>query len=396
MKLPSFKVQILVIIALLLLISGYITHAFFINSFRDYEKDMNSFDLYKKTHNFYLDNKDVIDKEEMRDILQSINQSELTTYLFERRMTQISTSYLIVSSIIFFLIFFVLLHVLSRPLIRLRKATKKVRAGDLNVRVKENRISPINHLIVSFNEMVKELEANRDKLLKAEKDMMWREMAQVVAHEIKNPLTPLQLSIERLEIKYEKCDNENFNKTFAESLSVIHEEIDNLKHLVQEFSRFARMPSSNYEFYDIHSQVQEIIKPYKESANIYLEIKNSLPKFYGDKLQIKQVFVNLLQNAMDALDKNGKIFVKLNYEDNKFMFTIRDTGKGLSKQEKSEIFRPYYTTKEKGTGLGLAIVRRIIKQHQGEIKVNSKKGAGTVFVLTFTEHDKKLFNDNQD
>jgi len=396
MKLPSFKVQILVIIALLLLISGYITHAFFINSFRDYEKDMNSFDLYNKTHNFYLDNKDVIDKEEMRDILQSINQSELTTYLFERRMTQISASYLIVSSIIFFLIFFVLLHVLSRPLIRLRKATKKVRAGDLNVRVKENRISPINHLIVSFNEMVKELEANRDKLLKAEKDMMWREMAQVVAHEIKNPLTPLQLSIERLEIKYEKCDNENFNKTFAESLSVIHEEIDNLKHLVQEFSRFARMPSSNYEFYDIHSQVQEIIKPYKESANIYLEIKNSLPKFYGDKLQIKQVFVNLLQNAMDALDKNGKIFVKLNYEDNKFMFTIRDTGKGLSKQEKSEIFRPYYTTKEKGTGLGLAIVRRIIKQHQGEIEVNSKKGAGTVFVLTFTEHDKKLFNDNQD
>jgi len=396
MKLPSFKVQILVIIALLLLISGYITHAFFINSFRDYEKDMNSFDLYNKTHNFYLDNKDVIDKEEMRDILQSINQSELTTYLFERRMTQISASYLIVSSIIFFLIFFVLLHVLSRPLIRLRKATKKVRAGDLNVRVKENRISPINHLIVSFNEMVKELEANRDKLLKAEKDMMWREMAQVVAHEIKNPLTPLQLSIERLEIKYEKCDNENFNKTFAESLSVIYEEIDNLKHLVQEFSRFARMPSSNYEFYDIHSQVQEIIKPYKESANIYLEIKNSLPKFYGDKLQIKQVFVNLLQNAMDALDKNGKIFVKLNYEDNKFMFTIRDTGKGLSKQEKSEIFRPYYTTKEKGTGLGLAIVRRIIKQHQGEIEVNSKKGAGTVFVLTFTEHDKKLFNDNQD
>jgi len=396
MKLPSFKVQILVIIALLLLISGYITHAFFINSFRDYEKDMNSFDLYNKTHNFYLDNKDVIDKEEMRDILQSINQSELTTYLFERRMTQISASYLIVSSIIFFLIFFVLLHVLSRPLIRLRKATKKVRAGDLNVRVKENRISPINHLIVSFNEMVKELEANRDKLLKAEKDMMWREMAQVVAHEIKNPLTPLQLSIERLEIKYEKCDNENFNKTFAESLSVVHEEIDNLKHLVQEFSRFARMPSSNYEFYDIHSQVQEIIKPYKESANIYLEIKNSLPKFYGDKLQIKQVFVNLLQNAMDALDKNGKIFVKLNYEDNKFMFTIRDTGKGLSKQEKSEIFRPYYTTKEKGTGLGLAIVRRIIKQHQGEIEVNSKKGAGTVFVLTFTEHDKKLFNDNQD
>ena len=382
MKLPSFRIQIIIIISILLILSGFLTHSFFIYSFRNYEKDMNSFQLYKKVHDFYLENEKILDKEEMREILQNINQSELTTYLFERRMTQISTYYLIFSSLIFLVVFLVLLNVLTRPLIRLRKATKKVQKGDLSVRVRESRFSPINHLIISFNDMVKELELNRDKLIKAEKDMMWREMAQVVAHEIKNPLTPLQLSVERLEIKYHSHDKKEFELIFEDALSVIYEEIDNLRLLVQEFSKFARMPSSNFSRYKIQSQINEIINPYRDTANIQFHYGENLPKFYGDKLQMKQVFVNLMQNSIDAIhNNNGLIRIILKYEENKFIIVIEDNGIGLSPKEKEEIFRPYYTTKQKGTGLGLAIVKRIIKQHNGNIKVESKKNEGTKFII---------------
>lgn len=386
MKLPSFRIQIIIIISILLIFSGFLTHSFFIYSFRNYKKDMNSFKLYKKVHDFYLENEDVLDKEDMREILQSINQSELTTYLFERKMTQISAYYLIFSSLIFLGVFLVLLNVLTRPLIRLRKATKKVQKGDLSIRVRESRFSPINHLNVSFNDMIKELELNRDKLIKAEKDMMWREMAQVVAHEIKNPLTPLQLSIERLEMKYHDHNKKEFEKIFESALSVIYEEIDNLRLLVREFSKFARMPSSNFSNYELQSQIVEIIKPYRDSVKIQLDYNENIPKFYGDKLQMKQVFVNLIQNAIDAIEgKNGVIKINLKYKDNKFIIIIEDNGTGLSQKEKNEIFRPYYTTKQKGTGLGLAIVKRIINQHNGTIEVKSKKNVGTIFKITITQ-----------
>lgn len=381
MKLPSFRIQILIIIALLLIITAFLTHAFFISNFREYEKDMNSFELYNRVHDFYLKYEDVLDKEEMRGLLQNINQSELTTYLFERRMTQISIYYLIISSLIFFLIFLFLLNALTRPLIHLRKATKKVRKGDLSVRVKEIRLSPINHLIVSFNDMIQELESNRDQLIQAEKDLMWREMAQVVAHEIKNPLTPLQLSVERMEMKYGNYDKGDFDLVFDDALEVIYEEIENLRNLVQEFSKFARMPSSNLETYNIKSQVEEILNPYKDSVKISLQADSDLPKFYGDKLQIKQVFVNLIQNAIDALREKDEIFINLGYKNENFVFSVKDTGKGLSKKEKLKIFRPYYTTKQKGTGLGLAIVKRIVKQHGGSIEVISKVDQGTEFTI---------------
>lgn len=271
---------------------------------------------------------------------------------------------------------------LTRPLSRLQAAIRKVAKGDLSVRVKEAKLSPINDLIISFNKMTDELEASRDKLIQAEKDLMWREMAQVMAHEIKNPLTPLRLSAQRLEQKY-YSKSSNFDKVFTDSLEIINEEIDNLQTLVQEFSKFARMPSANYTKYNLNDQIKEIVKPYENQVDVQINLQENMPVFYGDKMQMKQVFVNLIQNALQSIKENGKISITTKYEPSKFIISVEDNGEGIKDEDINKIFRPYFTKREKGTGLGLAIVKRIVSQHNGRIDVKSEKGKGTKFTITF-------------
>jgi len=389
MKLPSFKLQIIVIMFILLVISGLFTRYFFMTQFNEYSKDITSLNLYDKVHDLYGKHKDSIDKEEVSPILIDINKIELTTYLFRKDMTLYSTLYVVISGLVVLIILLIFLTLITRPLNRLQEDTKKIASGDLTVRVRESRFSPINELIVSFNNMVDELESSRDKLLQAEKDMMWREMAQVMAHEIKNPLTPLRLSTERMEMKY-WGKSENFDKIFQDSMEVINEEINNLQHLVKEFSKFARMPSANFEEYDINEQIRDIIPPYRGKADITLTLDPEIPQFFGDKMQMKQVFVNLIQNAIQAMPARGIMEITSRYENGMFIFMIKDSGEGISPEDMERIFRPYYTTKEKGTGLGLSIVKRMINQHQGAIEVDSKKGEGTIFIIKINLRKKDI------
>ncbi|MDP8315739.1 MAG: ATP-binding protein [Candidatus Celaenobacter antarcticus] len=389
MKLPSFKLQIIVIMFILLVISGLFTRYFFMTQFNEYSKDITSLNLYDKVHDLYGKHKNSIDKEEVSPILIDINKIELTTYLFRKDMTLYSTLYVVISGLVVLIILLIFLTLITRPLNRLQEDTKKIASGDLTVRVRESRFSPINELIVSFNNMVDELESSRDKLLQAEKDMMWREMAQVMAHEIKNPLTPLRLSTERMEMKY-WGKSENFDKIFQDSMEVINEEINNLQHLVKEFSKFARMPSANFEEYDINEQIRDIIPPYRGKADITLTLDPEIPQFFGDKMQMKQVFVNLIQNAIQAMPARGIMEITSRYENGMFIFMIKDSGEGISPEDMERIFRPYYTTKEKGTGLGLSIVKRMINQHQGAIEVDSKKGEGTIFIIKINLRKKDI------
>jgi len=395
MKLPSFKIQIIAIMFILLVLSGLLTRFFFMTQFNDYSQDITSLNLYDKVHDLYSKHKNAIDKEEVSPILTDINKIELTTYLFRKDMTLYSTLYVVISGLVVLIILLIFLTLITRPLNRLQAGTKKIAAGDLKVRIRESRFSPINELIVSFNNMLEELESNRDKLLQAEKDMMWREMAQVMAHEIKNPLTPLRLSTERMEMKY-WGKSENFDKIFQDSMEVINEEISNLQHLVKEFSKFARMPSANFEEYDINEQIRDIIPPYRGKADITLALDPEIPEFFGDKMQMKQVFVNLIQNAIQAMPARGIMDISSKYEDGAFIFTIKDSGDGIPPEDMERIFRPYYTTKEKGTGLGLSIVKRIINQHQGTIEVESKKDEGTIFIIKINlkKKDREDYNEN--
>lgn len=392
MKLPSFKIQITVIIVILLALSGILTRYFFMTQFDNYSQDITSLNLYDQIHELYKNHDEVIDKEEVAPILTDINQIELTTYIFRREMTLYSTLFIVISGLFVLLIMLILLTLITRPLNRLQAGTKKIADGDLSVRVRESRFSPINELIISFNNMVSDLEVNRDKLIQAEKDMMWREMAQVMAHEIKNPLTPLRLSAERMEMKY-LSGSENFDRIFNDSMEVINEEINNLQRLVKEFSKFARMPTANYVDYDLNQQIREIIPPYRDEVDITLSLENDLPLFHGDTLQMKQVFVNLIQNAIQAMPSRGSIEIITEFVDDTFIISIKDSGIGIPTEDINRIFRPYYTTKEKGTGLGLSIVKRMINQHNGSIEVMSKQGEGTTFVIKIQRNKRDSTDD---
>ncbi|MCK4360059.1 MAG: ATP-binding protein [Candidatus Cloacimonetes bacterium] len=350
------------------------------NEFREYTEDIKSIELEQKIRNIYDKHKDIVKKEEVEPALSDLYQIQLASDHFEKNIKIYSISIVIFIVLVVFAMFMIFTNMITKPLTRLQAMTEKVAKGDLSARAKESKYSPINKLIVTFNRRMSELEASRDKLIQAEKDMMWREMAQVMAHEIKNPLTPLRLSAERLEYKY-SSNSKDFDKVFSDSLEIINEEIDNLQTLVKEFSRFARMPSANFTKYNLNDQIKEIIKPYENQANIQINLQENMPIFYGDKMQMKQVFVNLIQNSIQAINKNGKISIVTTYENPKFQFIIEDNGEGIDKEDIDKIFRPYFTKNEKGTGLGLAIVKRIITQHNGTIDVESDKGKGTKFTI---------------
>ena len=380
LRVPSFKVQILLIVLVLLFISAIFTRNFFIQEFKRYKNNVNLLKLDTKVSALYHKHQKVLSKDEIEPLLSDIKQADIATDIFEKEITLYSTFIIIFTITIIFIIFIVSLNMLTRPLTRLQAVTQKVAKGDLSVRAKESKYSPLNNLIVAFNDRISELEASRDKLIQAEKDLMWREMAQVMAHEIKNPLTPLRLSAERLEQKYYN-NSKDFDKVFTDSLEIINEEIDNLQTLVNEFSKFARMPSANFTYYNLNEQVKEVITPYEDQADIQLNLDKNMPLFYGDRMQMKQVFVNLIQNSIQAINENGRISISTRYEDAKFMIIFEDNGEGIKDEDINKIFRPYFTKREKGTGLGLAIVKRIISQHNGMIDVESEKGKGTKFTI---------------
>ncbi len=380
---PSFQFQILFLFILLLIFSVFFTRTYFYNSFQDYLSNSHEKKLEENLLKTYEDFKshlpDSLQQEFANDLESSVriiknNQLEKD---FFREEFKIYSNYIVGFAIFFGLVIFIIsFAVISRPLRRLQEANMKLGRGQFDVRVKENPWSPLNELLVSFNKMAAEIEENRSKLIEAEKKMIWREIARAMAHEIKNPLTPIKLSLERLEMKYYQ-KVENFEEIFESTTSIISEEVDNLQKLVNRFRGFAAIPQPEPEKYDLLKQIKDIIEPYTDQRSIQLTIETEKPEINADKLQIKQVFTNLLQNAIHATKKDESIEVRIAKEDKFITVKIHDFGKGIDTKDLSKIFEPYFTTKRKGTGLGLAVVKQIIENHGGFITIESRVGQGT-------------------
>ncbi|MCJ7801780.1 MAG: ATP-binding protein, partial [Candidatus Marinimicrobia bacterium] len=248
--------------------------------------------------------------------------------------------------------------------------------------VKESRFSPLNDLIVSFNDMSHELLSNRKKLIQAEKDAAWRDMARILAHEIKNPLTPIRLSLERLEMKY-ASKSKDLDAVFSNVTKVIHEEIDNLQTFATEFSKFAKLPEADPKYYDLNAQISEICSPYQTEVTVQLKLNGKLHLLFADKIQVKQVLENLIQNSLNAARDDFILTINTDFTDSNIKITIQDNGHGINEKDINEIFNPYFTKSSGGTGLGLAIVKRIIENHGGSINVESQIEVGTTFILSF-------------
>lgn len=286
-----------------------------------------------------------------------------------------------------FLISFLLSEEIIRPIVDLEDATKRVSEGDFSFRILSSTHDEFSVLVSSFNKMVSELGKSRRKLIQAEKISAWKEIAQRLAHEIKNPLTPIKLSAQRIQKKYDE-NSKQFSGVLSNSVSAIVTEVDNLNKLLDEFREFTKLPDPFPENINLKELIDEVLSIYRNLAvNIEFEFKyHSEDIFiYVDKNQIKQVFANLLKNAIHAIDDNGKIIISTNVIDKSGIKFLRiqftDTGCGMDEEVQLKLFDPYFTTKKDGSGLGLAIVERIIFDHNGSIWFETKKGSGTSFFI---------------
>jgi two-component system nitrogen regulation sensor histidine kinase NtrY len=231
------------------------------------------------------------------------------------------------------------------------------------------------------------------ELEKAQRMAAWREVARRIAHEIKNPLTPIQLSAQRLRRKYLQRFTED-GKVFEECTRTIINQVDELKLLVNEFSNFARMPAASLAPNDLPEIVEETISLFREShpsTTFAFEQQNSLPLLDLDRDQMKRVMINLLDNAVAAVDGNGEISVNLSFDEilKIARLEVSDNGPGIPAKDKIGMFEPYFSTKEKGSGLGLAIVSNIIADHHGFIRVRDNQPRGTTIVIELPGGSRK-------
>jgi len=285
---------------------------------------------------------------------------------------------------------------LTRPIINLISASKNISAGKLDSKVPDiDSDEEIKTLNKNFNDMIDRLKKQQDKLLVAERYSAWEIVARKLAHEIKNPLTPIQLSIDRLKEKYSDKLKDQKNE-FGDYLETINKQIQDIKKLVNEFSDFARMPSPILKKINVSDVINRTISFYKMSdKNLNLNFKNNSKEKYlinGDSEQLYRVFLNLIKNSLEAIQEKkqkdtnlqGKINVEINKNNEYIVIKMLDNGTGFTNTK--NIGRPYYTTKKDGTGLVLPIVTKIINEHNGDINfVKNSKGAEVIISLPIFE-----------
>ena len=319
------------------------------------------------------------DKKKARALVNRFRESLAETEMI-RNESQIYSSVLLFLLMLFSIFIFILIfYKLTRPLKELQNATATIREGDFSVKLPETGIKEMRELKQSFNSMSRELDSVQHQLLKAEKEMIWKELSRILAHEIKNPLTPIQLSIQRLEEKYE-TDPEKFAEIFRESIVIINQEISNLQNLARSFSTFAKNLNPDFSIFNCRSFIEDIIKPYSNEFTISVQGPiETLIKF--DQTHFYQIITNLVQNAIDASRNEKKINILIE-EDDKVRVIIEDFGSGIEQEVLKKIFEPYYTRKKKGTGLGLALVNKLIEINQAEISVLSEPGKGSRFIIS--------------
>ncbi|MBN1498014.1 MAG: HAMP domain-containing protein [Spirochaetes bacterium] len=275
---------------------------------------------------------------------------------------------------------------ITRPVIELSDATRDFADGKYDISLYRDSEDELGVLFKSFNRMVYEFNRNRRILYQKQRLEAWREMARQVVHEIKNPLTPIQLSAERIRKRYIE-EHPDIKNIILSGTETIVEEVGVLKNILSEFTEFARLPEMKPVKSDINALIENCVNFFSGHENIsfHSHLDRRIPEIYIDRMMLRQTFNNLIKNAVEAVGKTGNIYVstELLQEDEGGVarIIIRDDGVGIRDIDRDKIFNPGYSTKSSGTGLGLAIVQKIIMEHQGEISCNSEFGKGTEFII---------------
>ncbi len=268
---------------------------------------------------------------------------------------------------------------LTAPVSALLTGMEEIGRGNLNFRLPEpTGKDETARLIRHFNRMAAALQENQQRLIYLEKMAMWQQIARKLAHEIKNPLTPIQLTLQQLVDQYDDS-NPQYRELLQECSQIINEEIGSLRRLVTEFSRFGRMPALQMQPGDLNQLIQEVSSLYGE--RIQLELADSLPALLFDRDRLRRVLINLIENAIQADPQNQPIRIRTRRYNGMVEFSVSDKGKGIPPEQLQRIFEPYFSTRKEGMGLGLAITRMIVEEHRGEIQVESRPGGGTTFFI---------------
>jgi two-component system nitrogen regulation sensor histidine kinase NtrY len=274
----------------------------------------------------------------------------------------------------------------TRPVEQLAQMAQEVAAGNWNSSVQIEGRDEVAQLAQSFNHMTEELLAQKERLVQTERVAAWRELARRLAHELKNPLFPLQLTVENL-IRARTQTPEQFEEVFQESSQTLLAEISNLKKIIGRFSEFSKMPQPQLQAVQINEIVSAVAQlfqaqfqtPGRNAIICDIQLDEQLEPIAADPDLLHRALSNLVLNAMDAMPDGGKLTMRTQAEASGAIIEVADTGSGLTQEECERIFTPYYTSKQHGTGLGLAIVQSVVSDHGGRISVHSQPGRGTTF-----------------
>jgi len=273
---------------------------------------------------------------------------------------------------------------ITRPLVVIQENLQKMQLGKRNEPIQYSRKDEIGSLVKEYNKKVDELAVSADLLARSERESAWREMAKQIAHEIKNPLTPMKLNIQYLQRA--KGNDEKYNAYLEKVTKTLIEQIDNLSNIATEFSNFAKIPTARNQVFCLAEQLQKTIDLYESSETVEMEFDINgyeTLEVNADREQLSRAIINLIRNGIQAIPKNrrGKISLMLNRREHMAVISLRDNGTGIPVELREKLFIPSFTTKSSGMGLGLAIVKNIVENFSGKIWFTTELGIGTTFFL---------------
>lgn len=313
-----------------------------------------------------------------------VNRQELKDFLW--RLSQLYIALFVGAS----LLAFFLSNYITKSLQSIQERFKSVNLGQRNEPITWKSDDEIGALVHEYNRMLQEAELSAEKLAKSERESAWREMAKQVAHEIKNPLTPMKLRIQHLQQAW-KDQAPDFDEKLKRVSDSIIEQIDALSNIATEFSNFAKMPRANKEEMDLQQSILSAIELFKESEGPQIVFNCNTQesvKILADKEQILRVFNNLIKNAIQAIpvEAQGRIEINLTMQSSgEWNVEVKDNGIGIPEHQRESIFVPNFTTKSTGTGLGLAMVKSIVEQNGARVWFESTEGKGSSFFVSFPE-----------
>ena len=277
---------------------------------------------------------------------------------------------------------------ITKSLSEIGKKIKQTRLDKTNTKIQiKARSKEVNILVESYNKMVEMLNDSVKKLSKSNKEQAWREMAKQVAHEIKNPLTPMRLSIQSFQRNFDKNDSK-FKNRLDEFSKTLIQQIDTMSTIASAFSNFAEMPAQQGEKINIVETTKLALKIFKENYIVFSSEFEDL-QVRIDRTQMVRIITNLIKNALEACEliKEPKVQVIIEKKKKEVLISVIDNGEGISKELKNKIFEPKFTTKTSGMGLGLGMVKNLVDSYDGRISVRSKIDTGTTFSIAFPLND---------